>query len=273
LTIVFALVLTGCNFSTADNFSGADVRTIKVVGLANNIPFVHADEDGNMTGYEIEVLKKIDELLPQYQFEYSPLDFTALSQALESESAQIAVCMLVKSEERQEKFIFPNEYSTLAPIYGLIKEGRTDIQTIDDLSGKKLFITPTGYEYNVVLKWNEANPDKDPIIIDPMTEANQNDAIPKIANGADDIMFMYKQNFEYIKSVQDLTGIELSPPLIVEDTYFMLGKKETQLRDDIDGALKTLKEDGTLSKLSKEILGEDVFDVYGELFEAQGKIK
>ena len=39
--------------------------------------------------------------------------------------------------------------------------------------------------------------------------------------------------------------------------YFMLAQGEEQLRDDMDTALKSMKEDGTLTKLSIEYTGSD----------------
>ena len=34
-------------------------------------------------------------------------------------------------------------------------------------------------------------------------------------------------------------------------------RDNTQLQEDVDSALKSMKEDGTIAKLSKEILGDD----------------
>ena len=44
---------------------------------------------------------------------------------------------------------------------------------------------------------------------------------------------------------------------INEDSYFRLAQGEEQLRDDMDTALKSMKEDGTLTKLSIEYTGSD----------------
>ncbi|WP_162502550.1 transporter substrate-binding domain-containing protein [Treponema endosymbiont of Eucomonympha sp.] len=53
----------------------------------------------------------------------------------------------------------------------------------------------------------------------------------------------------------------------------MLAKGETALRDDLDGAIKALREDGTLGRLSKQYLGEDVFAQYTAQFEEQGNVQ
>ena len=46
-------------------------------------------------------------------------------------------------------------------------------------------------------------------------------------------------------------------PLLVTDSIFYLKKGDTELKEAIDGAIKTLKENGTLTKLSNDIIGYD----------------
>ena len=54
-----------------DDAEGSDgVQKIKVAWQTNSYPLQYEDEDGNLTGYEIEVLKLVDEALPQYEFEF-----------------------------------------------------------------------------------------------------------------------------------------------------------------------------------------------------------
>jgi L-cystine transport system substrate-binding protein len=279
------LAIAGCSQNNAGNSStesgnntgsettdpaAPEVRQIKVVHYTSNKPFVILDEEGNSTGYEIEVLREIDKLLPQYEFSFEGMDFAAMPVALESGAAQIAVCMLVKSEERQARFIFPNQPSTLSPMCFIIKEGRTDIQTFDDIGGKVVITGNSGYEYTHMVKWNENHPDNQ-IIFEYRTEANSADTYPKILDGRADAILAYPQGFQYIVEDQGWEGLALSPVVFIEDTYYMLAKEETQLRDDIDTAIIELLENGTIGKLSEEWLGEDVFTVYGEQFNSQGE--
>jgi L-cystine transport system substrate-binding protein len=274
LVFVLALFLTACGSSGKGNESpgtSEEVRTINIVGAPSCIPFVYADEDGVLQGYEIEVLKAVDELLPQYEFNYDVLDYSAMAQALESGNVQIAVSMLVKNPERLGKVIFPEEYSALAPMFGLILEGRTDIQTYDDLAGKKLLSSGTGYEHSVALQYNEAHPDN-PILFEFYTEAAADELITKILGGQADTTFLYKQSFEYVVNDLGVTGLDITPPLFIEATYFMIAKEETKLRDDIDGALRELKNSGKLAALSTEFLGEDVFEEYTAQYNEQEPI-
>ena len=51
----------------------------------------------------------------------------------------------------------------------------------------------------------------------------------------------------------------ISDPVAVVPTYPIVNQSETELGDAINEALGTLKEDGTLSKLSEDVFGYDVF--------------
>ena len=51
----------------------------------------------------------------------------------------------------------------------------------------------------------------------------------------------------------------ISDPVAVVPTYPIVNQSENELGDAINEALGTLKEDGTLSKLSEDIFGYDVF--------------
>ena len=51
------------------------VKTI-IVGTGKAFaPFCYLDDNGNLAGYEKEVLDAVDELLPQYKFKYETFDF------------------------------------------------------------------------------------------------------------------------------------------------------------------------------------------------------
>lgn len=53
-------------------------------------------------------------------------------------------------------------------------------------------------------------------------------------------------------------------PCLAVRVVTLINKDEQELCDAVNGAIKQLKEDGTLSELSKQYYGEDVFeyDVY-----------
>ncbi|MED4796150.1 transporter substrate-binding domain-containing protein, partial [Priestia megaterium] len=62
---------------------------------------------------------------------------------------------------------------------------------------------------------------------------------------------------DFVNKQADAEQKVVGPAISNSKVYFMLRKNETGLQKDVDKALKEIKEDGTLTKLSKKWLGED----------------
>ena len=72
---VFAGSFAGIAGCGTDNTNNSDVKKI-IVGTGHAYePYCYLDENGNLAGYEYEVLKAVNELLPQYEFTYETFDF------------------------------------------------------------------------------------------------------------------------------------------------------------------------------------------------------
>ena len=101
--------LTGASSSkTSSSASGSDkVTTLKVAHTQNYVPYDFVDEKGESDGYEVAVLKAIDEKLPDYQFEYTGTSDEDLLVGLESGKYDIGTKGAWYTEERAKKFIIP----------------------------------------------------------------------------------------------------------------------------------------------------------------------
>ena len=69
-TAVFSLAACGANSSDKNTSSSNDVQIINIAGVTGKKPYTYVNGD-NYTGYDFELLKKIDEKLPQYEFKYT----------------------------------------------------------------------------------------------------------------------------------------------------------------------------------------------------------
>lgn len=55
---------------------GKDVQKI-IVGTGTQFPNIcFIDEKGNLTGYDVELVRAIDEKLPEYEFELKTMEFS-----------------------------------------------------------------------------------------------------------------------------------------------------------------------------------------------------
>lgn len=74
LAIAGATIL-GRSLNHANDSKGSTgsnkVTTLKVAHTQNYVPYDFVDEKGQSDGYEVAVLKAIDEKLPDYKFEYT----------------------------------------------------------------------------------------------------------------------------------------------------------------------------------------------------------
>ena len=81
LVMALAFSFTGCSKSKE-----SDVIKVKV-GTGNSMPpYCSLDSQGELTGYDIAVLKEIDKRLDQYEFDIQAMDFNTLMVSIDSGS-------------------------------------------------------------------------------------------------------------------------------------------------------------------------------------------
>ena len=278
LTLIAAL-LTGCGAQAANTAANgtksakapegsAAVTTIKVGTAGSPKPYIFTDDDNNVIGFDADVVAAIDELLPQYEFVYELTDFKSVFTGVDAGIYQMGDNNITRKPEREEKYLFGNEYYGYN-ITGLIVRADDDsIQSLEDLVGKKTYTSGSGLFSQVFLeRYNETHADnpveliysnadsrkqyqdlQDGLIDFEFTEyviwAAYLDEFPEYA---DTLKFVYLSD-EETKSVQD--------PL----SWFIFQKNADgeALAAAVDGALRTLKENGKLNELGQKWLGYDV---------------
>ena len=76
--------LAGAPAKEGETASSAEVITLKVAHTQNYVPYDFVNEKGESDGYEVAVLKAVDEKLANYQFEYTGTSDDDLLIGLES---------------------------------------------------------------------------------------------------------------------------------------------------------------------------------------------
>lgn len=259
-TMLMALVFafTGCSKS-----SDSGVTKVKV-GTGNAMPpYCSLDDNGEPTGYDIAVLKEIDTRLEQYEFDIQSMDFNTLIVSIDSGALDVLSHQLVKSEARKEKYLFPEQYYCLSPM-SLCVQKDSGIKSLADMAGKTINQSPTSYEYSMLTTYNENNPGSE-ININAVSDLSTADGFKQVANGQVDAALTYQSTYDSVQAELNLDNLELTDVVMVEDTYIMCAKGKDDLCTAIDGALKDMLKDGTLSKISTEYLGQDVFTDYSDM--------
>ena len=236
--------------------------TVINVGYAQNgKPNAYIDDNGNLTGYDIEALKLVNSLLPQYKFNYIGLDQTAVFAGLATGKYQIAATNSFWTQDRADKYLFPSE-NLGASILGIFtnKAKYADVKTLADAATKKLNLTPIlsgDGLYYVVDQYNKANPNNQVKLTATDAPSAGTEAFQWVAEGRYDFAVFPQQYWDILAKDEKGDFHKYYDQLSFHTfgavkTWSILAKGEDKLAADISGALKQLKAEGKLSELSKK---------------------
>lgn len=251
-------VLTGCSTKS----EASEVKKI-VIGSGNSYnPYCYIDESGNAVGYEYDVLAAIDELLPQYEFEYKSMAFDQILLSLDSGKIDVAAHQYEYTDERASKYLFSDESYTSYITYISVLSDDNEINGLEDLAGQRVRAGgSTSATTQILKKWNEDHPGKEIIIVNAESSTDE-EAVAALKNGADRATVLKKSdiakyNLNYSDDGNDWIKA-VGEPVNDSQTYYLYKQGNDELKEAIDGALKTLKENGTLSELAIKWVGYDV---------------
>lgn len=246
---------SGAASGTAVAASSADATKVRVAVANDFSPFAYLDEKGNYTGYEVDVLREVDNLLPQYEFDYQTVSDQFV--ALTSNKVDLITHQWESNPKRQETYLFAKQLITNWTSYIVVKDGRTDIQTVDDLQGKTVMTSQGSNDAYFLETYNKSHNNAIKIVY---SSGDTSVTINQLENGTIDA---FDSPASVISSYEKNYNVKLgtsNQPLYNSGTFFIYRKddaKETTLQEAVDGALKTLTDNGTLSQLSVKYLGED----------------
>lgn len=227
-----------------------------VVGTGTQFPKVaFLDDSGKLTGFDVELVKKIDERLPGYEFELKTMDFGNLLLSLETKKIDFVAHEMEKNPEREQKYLFNKVPYAHWRNKIIVAKDNDSIHTLDDLAGKKVLTGATSAEAQILENYNKEHDKKINIVYQ---NGAANDTVSQVSSGRVDATIGADFSLSLIDPQGKLktAGDDLSEA----DILFVFRKDDPasqQLADDIDGALLALKADGTLGSLSKEWLGRD----------------
>lgn len=247
--------------STADS---GEKKVIKAVTSGTLAPYFYVNDDNELTGVDIDIVKEVFNRLPQYELQIDQAD--ALQGVL-SGQYDIAVNNYGYTDERAETYYFSLPYKTSFNEY-IQRSGDEPLTSLTDLAdrGYKIELGAGSLTANALEKWNEDNPDHQINIV--YSNTNFQVRYQHIVDGTTDVAIDDGPIIDNLLPQFGLEGQLVANEIDEEtedflfpqnNTYFLFGKNEegAALREDVDKALKEMKEDGTLSKITTEYLGVD----------------
>lgn len=249
-----SLTLLAASLSTpsaaADLLHDIQARGAIKVGLEGTYPpFNYQDENGKLTGFEVELAAALaKELGVDAGFQSTKWD--GLLAALESKRLDVVINQVTISEERKKKYDFSTPY-TVSGIQALTRKADADsIKSAADLAGKKVGVG-LGTNYEQWLKGNVPQADIRTYDDDPTKVQDLN------AGRIDVILVDRLAAFEMVEKTGGRLAVA-GDPFSRQEAGIALRKGNPELLAAIDQAIAKLKTDGTLQRLSNKWFGADV---------------
>lgn len=266
LSVSTALSLTACGGETASTASASDDASASsgektyVVGTRGTVAaYSYVNDNNELTGYDIEILREIDRRLPDVAFEFQTMDLSSCFVALEAGQIDLIANQLVHNDERDSKYLFNTLPYGYAVSRLVVRSDEDGISTLDDLKGKTVAVTPTAEATRVIREFNET---ADPKINLVNFDGGSAETFSQVATGQADATTGYKPSVE--NSDYDLKVV--GDPIAATPVYFILRQDDEAkaLVEEIDSTLQEMIDDGTVSSLSEQFLGEDVLKSLNE---------
>lgn len=210
-------------------------------------PMTYHDEEGKLTGFDVEVAEKIAEKLG-VTAEFTESGWDSLLAGIDSGRLDTVINAVSITDEREIKYDFagPYFYITQQIVVAADDDSITDM---DSLKGKKVANTVTTAYMDIL---EEAGAELVPI-------STAEEAASLITSGRADFTTFNSVVFNEYLTQHPEAGLKAAfdiPDVI--DTYAVPVKKgETRLHDAIQQALDELAQEGVLTELSIEYFGKD----------------
>ena len=255
--VMAATLLCGCGGSkstdTAEDATAAageaTVSTVTdgVLTMATNAYFPPYEyyEGSEIVGIDAEIAQAIADKLG-LELKIEDMEFDSIITAVQTGKADMGLAGMTVTEERLQTINFSDTYAT--GIQSVIVKEDSDIQSLDDLTGKKIGVqlSTTGDIY-ATDDYGAENIDRFP---------KGADAILALTRGKIDAVII--DNQPALNFVESNEGLRILDTDYVEEEYAACISKDNEaLLEAVNGALEELKADGTIqSILDKYIVAE-----------------
>lgn len=210
-------------------------------------PFNYFDETSTLVGFDVDICTAVAEELG---LEPNPVTapFNSLIGGLQANRADAIIGSLAATEERMEQVLFTEPYYETGA--SLFVQRDSKITSIDDLEGATVGVTlGTTFEEYALGRDN---------ISEVKTYQADPDALKDLESGRIDAVITQGFMGNYLVKNANFTVKEVGDVLNPDLAAIAVRKDNPELRDALDAALLTLREDGTYDALSTEWFGESL---------------
>src|SRR5699024_9285359 len=203
------------------------------------------DETGELEGFDVELIEALaDEA--GIEIEIQQLEFDGIVAGVGSGKFDIGIAGMTITEERKENIDFSQPYYEAGLILA-VQEDNDEIQSIDDVDGKVIATRVGSTSENYLKENTDAEPEAFPEIVE---------AYQVTLQGKVDAVLYDLPNVQYYSNKETGGKLKTVGEKLTGEDYGIAFPKGSELRDEIDDALTTLKDDGTYGDIYEKWFGE-----------------
>ena len=259
LGLVAAGVLAACSGGDKKDSASSEAATpgkkeIVVATNASPKPFNY-EENGELTGYEIEVVRAIFKDSDKYDVKFEKTEWSGVFAGLDADRYQMAVNNISYTKERAEKYLYAAP-TAKNPNVLVVKKDDNSIKSLDDIGGKSTEVVQGTTTAKQLEDYNKQHADN-PTVLN-YTKADFQQIMGRLSDGQFDYKIFDKIGVETViknQGLDNLKVIEL-PSDQQPYVYPLLAKGQDELKSFVDKRIQELYKDGTLEKLSKQFFGD-----------------
>ncbi|MDR3258541.1 MAG: basic amino acid ABC transporter substrate-binding protein [Fusobacteriaceae bacterium] len=231
LLLIFTFMFSALSFGAEKLFVGTN---------AEFEPFEYL-KDGAIVGFDMDLINEISKIIGK-ECEIKNIAFDGLLPALQSKKLDIIIAGMTATDERKKFVNFSDTYYLAQQMIVLNSDAKTNIKTFDDLPGKSVGVI-LGYTGDVaVSEIKGVN----------VTRFNGTGAaiMALKSQKVDAVVLDSEPATQYASQNKELVVIETDAAK--EEYAIAFRKEDTQLLEEVNKALKILKENGKYQELLKK---------------------
>lgn len=242
-----ALSVAACG-DTKNDTASDDAKVLKVGMEGTFAPYTYHDDDGTLTGYEVDVANAIGEKIG-YKVEFVETEWDSMFEALDAGNFDVVMNQVAITDERTEIYDFSTPYIYTKPVL-IVAADNTDINSFEDIAGKKAAEGLTSNFNQIAQGYGAEIVGQDEFAL----------AMECVLSGEADCAINDELTYAYWQTVKGDTS---STKIVAESddvsaSAVVMKQGNDELLGLIDGAIEELLEDGTIEEISEKYFSTDI---------------
>lgn len=248
ILIVLSLgLIAGCGGDSSKKDDGLEnqKKILRVATSPDFSPFEFIDAEGKIVGFDVDLMNAIGKKLGrEVEFENSSWD--GLIPALQSGNVDVVIAGMAITPERQEQILFSDPYYETG--LGIFVAKDSGIKSLDDLKNKRIAVQVGTLGQDIAEGVEGAEVQKLNVSSDTFLE---------LKNGTVDAVINHVPVFKYYVKITGIDTLEIAGEALTAASDGIAVRKDNQeLADDINKALKEIKESGEYDAIYEKWFGE-----------------